>query len=101
MTKTWRCKQYTDWVKQLPSCVSLRPSDDPHHVINVLPGVMGSKTSDLFTIPLTRDEHNDIHHKGAKQWERENHISQAEECLKIIDYALSQGIIEIKFKGEK
>jgi len=103
MKKTKRiiCKQYTDWVKSLPSCLSMMPADHPHHIINVLPSGMGSKCHDFFTIPLVQNEHHLLHHKGARQWEKDNKVNQAEEVLKTLNKALDKGLIEIKWIGKK
>ena len=51
--KTARNRKYLDWVKTLPSCISGRPADDPHHIIGRGEGGMGTKASDYFAIPLT------------------------------------------------
>lgn len=70
----WRNKKYTNWVKQQLSIVSGLPADDPHHIIGH--GFSGSvKAPDWATTPLTRDEHNHLHHIGYSVWE-EIHGSQ-------------------------
>ena len=57
----YRNKRYTDWVKSLPSCISGLPADDPHHLIGHGQGGAGTKSSDLYAIPLTRAEHDALH----------------------------------------
>jgi hypothetical protein len=88
--KPLRDKEYTDWVKSLPSAISGLPADDPHHLIGH--GTGGTKTSDLFTFPLTRDEHTELHNMGYQSWE-EIHGSQWEYVAKTIEMAVKDGII--------
>jgi len=97
--KKWRCKKYTDWVKTLPSSLSIMPSDDPHHLIDVLFSGANNKPHDLLVMPLTRLEHSELHHKGSRKWEYDHDINQAEEVIKTIDKAISLGLIEIKWIG--
>lgn len=93
--KPWRSKKYTDWVKSLPSVISQIPADDPHHIKK--PGFGGtSKRSDLFTIPLTREEHIEFHAIGWRTWEQKYNIDQFEEVLKVIELAAEQGILSVK-----
>lgn len=99
-TKRIECKPYLNWVKSLPSCASMMPSDNAHHIINVLPSGMATKPHDFFTMPLVQNEHHLLHHKGARQWEQDNNINQAEEVLKTLNKAISNGLIEIKWVGE-
>ena len=98
--KRFKCKKYTEWVKSLPSCVSLCPSDDPHHVSGVIPGGMGTKPHDLFCIPLTRVEHTSFHNIGKTLWEENYETNQAEEALKTINKALKDGLIDIRWIGD-
>ena len=67
--KPYRDKKYTDWVKSQPSVISGQPADDAHHLIGHCTGGMGTKVSDLWTLPLTRQEHQEIHQIGHKSWE--------------------------------
>ena len=68
--KPYRNKDYTDWVKKQPSVISQIPADDPHHLIGHCTG--GTKVSDLFTFPLTRGEHTELHDMGWQTWESIN-----------------------------
>lgn len=69
--KAWRCEKYLKWVKQQPSIISGMPADDPHHILGH--GFSGSgKAPDWATIPLTREEHNELHHIGFREWENRN-----------------------------
>lgn len=95
----WQCQKYIDWIKSQPCRVTMQDGVDPHHVINVLPGAIGSKVHDLFTIPLTREEHTRLHHMGGREWERQTGESQAKEVLMMINQALEEGLIEINWVG--
>ena len=89
----FRSRAYLDWVKSLPSVVSGRPADDPHHLIGH--GRLGSvKTSDLWAIPLTRDEHDALHSGGWARWEEINGL-QAMFALRTIEVAVKSGIIVV------
>jgi hypothetical protein len=69
-----RNKKYLKWVKTLPSCISGRPSDDPHHIIGVGRGKMGGTDCDLFAMPVTRDEHQLIH-KAPSEYEQWKYVA--------------------------
>lgn len=88
--KPFRSKEYTDWVKSQPSAISGLPGDDPHHLIGH--GTGGAKVSDLFTFPLTRFEHTELHNMGYQSWE-EIHGSQWKFVAKTLEMAIKDGII--------
>ena len=92
-----KCKKYLDWIKQQPCRVTMQEGVDAHHIINVLPGAMGSKVHDIFTIPLVREVHNNLHHLGGREWERQSCVSQAKECIYMINQAINEGVIEIRW----
>lgn len=97
----WRNRQWLDWVKKQPSCVSGRPSDDPHHIkgYSHITGSGGRiKGDDLFAIPLTRDEHSLGDNIGWQTWEA-RHGNQLEHWAKLMRRAVSEGVFE--FMGEK
>jgi len=73
--KPHRNRKYLQWVKSLPSVVSRIPADDAHHLIGHGQGGMGTRVSDYWTFPLTRQEHDELHRQGWKAWE-EIHGSQ-------------------------
>lgn len=88
----FRSKLYRRYVASLPSVVSERPSDDPHHIKR--PGFGGTvKCSDLFCIPLTRDEHDEFHRMGWCDWE-ELHGNQMEHALRTIERAFRDGFFQ-------
>ena len=67
--KRWECEKYTQWVKtQLCVCCG-NQADDPHHIIGYGQGKMGGKAHDIFTLPLCRIHHNELH-KNAEEWEQ-------------------------------
>jgi hypothetical protein len=68
--KPLRDDKYLRWVKSLPSVVSGRQADDPHHLIGHGQSGMGTKVTDYWTFPLTRDEHTELHNMGYKEWEK-------------------------------
>jgi len=64
----WRCTKYTDWVAIQPSALSGNMGCDPHHIKgHGLTG--GTKAPDWAVIPLTREEHTNLHDIGYKAWE--------------------------------
>jgi len=83
---------YLDWVKTLPSVVSGRPADDPHHLIGHGTGGTGTKVSDYFTFPLTRTEHDELHNHGWREWE-ERHGSQWGFVAATLLRAIREGIL--------
>lgn len=91
--KPWRSKQYTDWVKQLPSVISQIPADDPHHLIGHGYSGMGTKVSDIWTFPLTREEHTHLHNIGYRRWELK-YGSQWKFIAETIELAMQEGVIK-------
>ncbi|TBM25390.1 DUF968 domain-containing protein, partial [Hafnia paralvei] len=67
----WECEKYTRWVKTQKCCGCNKPADDPHHVINHGLGGMGTKTHDLFVLPLCRRCHDKLH-KDVATWEQKH-----------------------------
>lgn len=70
--KPIRSKAYLQFVASLPCvCCGAEPAGDAHHVIDVGFGGMGTKASDLFTIPMCRGHHTELH-KNIGEWEKVN-----------------------------
>lgn len=90
--KPYRNAAYLRWVKTLPSVISRRPSDDAHHLIGHGQGGMGTKASDLWVFPLTRDEHTELHNMGWKEWE-ELYGSQWMHVAKTFQLAVIEGVL--------
>lgn len=90
--RPFRSRRYLDWVKSQPSVISGLPADDPHHI--KVKGYGGTKTSDLWAIPLTRAEHDELH-RGVEAWE-EKHGSQWKFAAETIERAVSAGVLRIR-----
>lgn len=90
--KTFQCEKYLKWVRTLPCAVTGREGVEAHHLIDVLGGTMGGKTHDLFTIPLSHEQHRLLHH-DRKAWEKRNG-PQWYHVLKTIDKALALGVLQ-------
>lgn len=86
----WRCTNYKNWVKSLPCCVSGEQADDPHHIKGTFD--LGVKPSDIWTMPLTRKLHTELHDIGYNAWEAK-YGSQLEFCRRTIDQAVREGIL--------
>ena len=91
----WRSKKYTGWVKKQPSIISQIPADDPHHIIGHGFGGTGTKAPDWAVIPLTRQEHTELHN-DPKAWE-ERHGDQLSLLMRFWKYNFNE-IME--FLGE-
>ncbi|TBM28207.1 DUF968 domain-containing protein [Hafnia paralvei] len=87
----WECEKYTRWVKTQKCCGCNKPADDPHHVINHGLGGMGTKTHDLFVLPLCRRCHDKLH-KDVATWEQK-HGDQRFLLIEFLNYALGVGAI--------
>ncbi|WP_123056625.1 DUF968 domain-containing protein, partial [Escherichia coli] len=59
--RRWVNEKYTRWVKTQPCACCSKPADDPHHLIGHGQGGMGTKSHDIFTLPLCREHHNELH----------------------------------------
>src|SRR5688500_19301177 len=93
----WRCEEWTKWVKSLPSCISQRPADDPHHIkgYSYITGSSGGqKGDDLFVIPLTRDEHTAFDHLGWQTWEQK-YGSQLDHWARMVRLAIKLGVLKV------
>lgn len=89
--KHWECEKYTQWVKtQLCVCCG-KQSDDPHHIIGYGQGKMGGKAHDIFTIPLCRKHHNELH-QNVENWEQK-YGSQLLLLFRFLDRAFGMCVI--------
>lgn len=84
---------YVSWVKTLPCVASKMPADDPHHLIGHGQGKMGGKASDLFVIPLTREQHTALH-DDLIAWERQ-YGSQWAHVAKTLELAVKEGVLSV------
>lgn len=67
----WINDNYLQWVKSQPCCVCNSIAHEAHHLIGHGQGGMGTKAHDLFTIPLCRIHHSELH-KDPNGWESEH-----------------------------
>lgn len=89
-----RSRSYLDWVKKLPCVVCGQQADDPHHRHGSgWSSGMGSKASDLWTIPLCRPHHDELHH-DVVAWELKHGSQWFWVCLHL-EYAATQGVITL------
>lgn len=86
----WQNTNYLKWVKSQQCCGCDMPADDPHHIIGHGQGGMGTKAHDLFTIPLCRKCHDELH-RDPKEWER-IHGSQVVLLFKFLDRSIGLGV---------
>ncbi|WP_392552902.1 DUF968 domain-containing protein [Orbus wheelerorum] len=89
--KRWECEKYTQWVKTQPCVCCGKQADDPHHIIGYGQGKMGGKPHDIFTIPLCRTHHNDLHH-NVVEWEQ-RHGSQILLLINFLDCVFGMQVI--------
>lgn len=66
--KPMRSQAYLDYVASLPCCGCGLPADEAHHMIGHGYKGMGTKAPDLFTLPLCRNCHDELHRSPAT-WE--------------------------------
>ncbi|EMU8997176.1 DUF968 domain-containing protein [Providencia rettgeri] len=88
--KRWTSDEYLKWVKSQPCCVCGAIADDAHHLIGYGQGGTGTKAHDLFTIPLCRIHHRELH-KDPNGWERE-YGSQIILLFKFLDRSIGLGV---------
>nr|ELR5039297.1 DUF968 domain-containing protein [Providencia stuartii]ELR5082474.1 DUF968 domain-containing protein [Providencia stuartii] len=88
--KRWTSDEYLKWVKSQPCCVCNSIAHDAHHIIGYGQGGTGTKAHDLFTIPLCRVHHSELHN-DPNGWERE-HGSQIILLFKFLDRSIGLGV---------
>ncbi|MEQ4664380.1 DUF968 domain-containing protein, partial [Providencia rettgeri] len=86
----WTNDKYLQWVKSQPCCVCNSIAHEAHHLIGHGQGGMGTKAHDLFTIPLCRIHHSELH-KDPREWERE-HGSQLIFLIRFLDRSAALGV---------
>ena len=86
----WTNDNYLQWVKKQPCCICNAMADDAHHLIGYGQGGTGTKAHDLFTIPLCRIHHSELH-KDPNGWERE-HGSQLIFLIRFLDRSAALGV---------
>ncbi|EIC83331.1 DUF968 domain-containing protein [Serratia sp. M24T3] len=92
--KPWRNEKYTRWVKSQSCLCCGQQADDPHHIIGHGLGGTGTKTHDLFTIPLCRKHHDELH-RDPRAWEKE-YGCQINLFFDFFNYSLGIGVFTSK-----
>lgn len=64
---TYRSEDYLAWIRRQPSVLDGAGQCVAHHLIGDRYG--SAKHSDLFSFPLTNEQHNDLHRIGWRTWE--------------------------------
>ncbi|MGL5238839.1 MAG: DUF968 domain-containing protein [Plesiomonas shigelloides] len=88
----WICEKYTQWVKKQPCVCCGAQADDPHHLIGHGQGGTATKAHDMFTFPLCRQHHDELH-RDPRAWARQ-YGSQRAHVIRTLDKALALGVIE-------
>ncbi|ELO4936693.1 DUF968 domain-containing protein [Escherichia coli] len=89
--RRWVNEKYTRWVKTQPCACCGKPADDPHHLIGHGQGGMGTKSHDIFTLPLCREHHNELHADPLAF--EEKHGSQIDLIFRFLDHAFATGVL--------
>ncbi len=89
--RRWVNEKYTRWVKTQPCACCGQPADDPHHLIGHGQGGMGTKSHDIFTLPLCREHHNELHADPLAF--EEKHGSQVDLIFRFLDHAFATGVL--------
>lgn len=90
---TWHSEKYLKFVRSLPCVITGRTEGVvAHHLIGHGEGKMAAKAHDLFTFPMTAEEHRKFH-DDPKGWEAQ-HDSQLFYVKQTIKKALELGAIQ-------
>lgn len=87
----WESRDYLNWVKTQPCECCQQQSDDPHHLIGWGQGGMATKAHDIFSIPLCRKHHTELHNDRLA-FERK-YGSQLEFIIRVLDRAYALGVL--------
>ena len=91
--KPFRSKRYLDFVRSQACVVTGRPAEVVHHIISCgMGGAMGTKQSDLFTIPMTQEAHQQLHNNPKDFEER---FDQKKMALEMIAKAVKDGALSV------
>ncbi|EIX1642946.1 DUF968 domain-containing protein [Escherichia coli] len=74
-----------------PGRESMPAADDPHHLIGHGQGGIGTKAHDIFTLPLCREHHNELHADPLAF--EEKHGSQIDLIFRFLDRAFATGVL--------
>jgi len=92
--KAFRSKRYLSYIRSLPCVVTGMEGCDAHHIVGVGQGGMGTKAPDLFTFPLTREQHTNLHNMGWKSWEEMYGEQWKFVCLTLAQ-AVQDGVLKL------
>ena len=87
----WISPRFIEWVKTQPCACCGQPADDAHHLIGWGQGGMATKAHDIFTIPLCRVHHRQLHDNPAA-FERE-YAPQPVLIIQLLDRAYALGVL--------
>ncbi|MGF6424524.1 hypothetical protein ABIE11_004060 [Lelliottia sp. 489] len=87
----WENRDYLNWVKTQPCECCQQQSDDPQHLIGWGQGGMATKAHDIFSIPLCRKHHTELHNDRLA-FERK-YGSQLEMIKNVLDRAFALGVL--------
>ena len=91
--KPFRSKKYLAYIRSQLCFVTGRQAEIAHHIINCkFGGGMGTKPSDLFTLPMTVEAHQQLHH-NPKLFEEK--FDQKKLTLEMIEKAVSEGVLSV------
>lgn len=92
LVKPTRNAAYMKWVRSCDCVVCGQPSDDAHHRYGDgwIKGA-GTKVSDLWTIPLCRTHHDELH-ASPMEWEERYGTQWMHICVQI-ERARQEGVI--------
>ena len=91
--KRFENRKWLQFVKSQPCVCCGARADDPHHIIGNGGGKMGGKEHDLFTIPLCRIHHDELH-RNVGRFEQQ-YGSQMALLYKFLDKAIGLGALVI------
>lgn len=82
---TYKNDDHLEYIRSLPSIVSFKTVDIVSHHVRTSWNSGGSqKPADIFTLPMTDDEHKALHNMGeSRYWDKEG-INPFEEIMKIL-----------------
>lgn len=87
----WVSPQFLVWVKNQPCLCCGQPADDAHHLIGWGQGGVGTKAHDIFTIPLCRKHHRQLH-ENPQAFEHE-YGTQPVLIIRLLDRAYALGVL--------
>ena len=88
------CKEYLDFVRSKPCCVSGEGPVDVHHLI--AQGWRQAKRNDFTCVPLTRLKHSEVEQIGARKFEKKYNIDLWKEAAFLLMEFFGENLIRIK-----